>query len=286
MQICVMNPDGSDVSVVSDPEIESESPAWSNDGSTLMFRAEGRWFVADSNGLGVRPWEDPTRLLWRVSPDETSYVNQEVHDLRIFVTPVGQERDGVGRRPVLESPELCCSTFRWSPDSRFLLFYKGLGQCSALWKIEVATLEETALTGPESPNKNSAFCPEYDSATWSPDGTSILMMDYEGLGPDPRPYLIDPDGSNLRPLLAENPFDDPEWMAGRAVWSPDGRGVLLNIISVPAMVQQLPTLYVVPVSKPKLIPIPFPITAVIVDLAWAPDSPTLNPLPDEDIDAV
>ncbi len=285
MQICVMDPDGSNLTVVSDASTEAESPGWSYDGSTLMFRSDFTWFVTDASGSNIRPWDDPTRLLWRMSPDDTQYVNQSVHEMPVYVTPVGEEREGPGRRAVIDD-DYCCSTFRWSPDGKFLLFYKGLDTCSSLWKVEVATRLQTPLTGPGSPNEGSGFCAEFDSARWSPDGSTILVMDYEGLGPDSRPYLIDPDGSNFRPVLAEDPFDDPEWMAGAAVWSPDGRAVLMNIISVPGMVKQAPTLFVVPVAAPRLIPVPFPMTAVVVDLAWAPDAPTLNPLPDEDMDAV
>lgn len=282
MQICIMNPDGSDLKAVTPLDQEAEYPGWTWDGSMLFFFTEGRWNVADPDGSNVRPWTDPTDLPWRRSPDGTMYVNLTVHDLGFFVTRVGEERRGPSRRLMTDDPEHCCSTFRWSPDSKSLLFYKGLDDCSTLWKIDVATLEQTPLTGPGSPSADVPICVEFDSALWSPDGSTIMVTDFEGLSDDYRTYLMDADGSNIRPLFADGTFDDPAYMVGAAAWSPDGRYVMADIVfsSKPG------GLFVTSVADGSILAVPAPFLGALVYLAWAPEAPTLQPLPDQDIDAV
>lgn len=284
IEICVMNIDGSGLVRVSPPDVEAESPGWIEGGERIVFRMQHQWFVVNPDGTNLQPWTDPTNLVWRASPDGTQYVNKSLHDTHVYLTPVGQKRKGPGRRPVLN--DVFGDTFVWSPDGQFLLFNKGPGACPSLWKIDVATLEQTAITGPDSPSAGNGFCALTDTHTWSPDGSTILVQDYEGIQPDSHPYLVDPDGSNLRPLVTENFFDDPEWFSSDVVWSPDSKYVFIDVISTEAFLKQAPTRLVVRVADGLVKSVPWKATTVMIDLMWAPTAPELAPGPDEDVDAV
>jgi len=283
-QICVLNLDGSDPVLVSPADVDAESPGWIEGGKRIVFRMQGRWHVVNPDGSNLQPWTDPTNLVWRLSPDGTQYINQSLHDNHVYLTPVGQERKGPGRRVILD--DAFSATFRWSPDGRFVLFHKGPGNCPALWKVDVNTLEQVALTGPESPSGAKGFCSSPGMESWSPDGSAIMVFDYEGLRPDTHPYLVDVDGANLRPLANGNFFDDSEWFAQGAVWSPDGKYVMVDVLSVEALLKQAPARLIVRVADGLVKPINWKSPTVIVQLMWAPDAPELRPIPDEDMDRV
>lgn len=283
-QICVLNLDGSGPVLVSPKDKFAISPGWIDGGKRIIFRMDGRWYVVNPDGSNLEPWTDPTILPWRLSPDGTKYINQSVHDQRVYVTPVGQERDGPGRRAILD--DAFGDTFRWSPDSRFVLFTTGDSNCPELWKVDVTTLEQFPLTGPKSVNRDSGFCSDPNWATWSPDGSAIMAFDYEGMQPDTHPYLMDPDGGNLRRLVTTDFFDDPDWFAVGAAWSPDGKYVFVDVLSTPAMVKQELTRLIVRVEDGLVKPINWFSPVVIPQVMWAPDAPELKPDPDEDMDAV
>jgi Tol biopolymer transport system component len=286
LAICVMNPDGTGLVRVSEPGVMAESPGWMDDGETVMYRSNFQWFVVGADGSGRRPWSDPTMLPWRVSPDGKSYIYEIVHDANIYMIPVGQERGGPGERSIVESYDIFTSGVRWSPDSSAVLVYKGPEDCPELWKIDVLTLKQTQLTGPGSPSEDVPLCADPNYASWSPDGRSILLADYEGVGPDPRPFVMNVDGSDLRPLVTDDFFDDPEWMMTDAVWSPDGRYVLIDVISTPGLVAGKPRLHVIRLSDGRILSVPLDPTVSVFDMVWMPEAPSLQPLVDEDIDAV
>ena len=288
MEICVMRPDGSGLIRVSEPEIDAESPAWTLDGETVMYRSNFQWFVVDADGANRRPWDDPTYLPWRVSPDETMYVSTFVHDDQVYVTPVGEVRESEQSRPFLSRADdyFSTSAFRWSPDSRHVLYHAGSSDCPALWKVDVVTLERMPLTGPGSPNADVPLCVLDDAASWSPDGSTILVVDYEGFSADSRPYLMDADGANLRPLVADGFFADPEWLLTDAAWSPDGRFIMIDVLSTPEMIEGGTSLHVVRIADGLVTPIPIEFVSAIIDLAWMPEAPAVAPLVDEDLDAV
>ena len=288
MEICVMRPDGSGLIRVSEPEIDAESPGWTPDGESVMYRSNFQWFVVDADGANRRPWDDPTYLPWRASPDETMYVSTFVHDDQVYLTPVGEVRESERSMPFLSRADdyFSTSAFRWSPDSRHVLYHAGSSECPALWKVDVVTLDRVPLTGPDSPNRDVPLCVLDDAASWSPDGSTILVVDYEGFGPDSRPYLMDSDGSNFRPLITDDGFGDPEWMVTDVAWSPDGRYIMVDVLSTPLLMAGEPSLHVVRIADGLVTPIPTGFVSAIVDLAWMPEAPAVAPLVDEDLDAV
>lgn len=288
MEICVMRPDGSGLIRVSEPEIDAESPGWTLDGESVMYRSNFQWFVVDADGANRRVWDDPTYLPWRVSPDETMYVSTFVHDDQVYLTPVGEVRESERSSAFLSRADdyFSTSAFRWSPDSRHVLYHAGSAECPALWKVDVVTLERMPLTGPGSPNRDVPLCVLDDAASWSPDGSTILVVDYEGFGPDSRPYLMDSDGSNFRPLIGDDVFDDPEWMVTDVAWSPDGKFIMVDVLSTPELMAGEPSLHVVRIADGLVTPIPTGFVSAIVDLAWMPEAPAVAPLVDEDLDAV
>ncbi|MEN9800971.1 MAG: hypothetical protein RLZ37_96 [Actinomycetota bacterium] len=286
IEICVMNPDGTGLVRVSEPEVDAESPGWTYDGETVMYRSNFQWFVVGPDGSGRRPWDDPTRLPWRISPDGRSYLYELLHDQNVYLVPVGQERGGADARTVLTSEEAYITGLRWSPDSSSFLYYEGTDTCPTLWKVVVTSGERIQLTGPGSPSEDVPLCAHLGSASWSPDGSTILLADFEGVYLDPRPYLIDADGTDLRPLVADDFFDDPEWMMTDASWSPDGRYIMIDVVSVVGLMQGEPGLHVIRLSDGLVVPVPIDTVTTIIDMSWMPEAPDLKPIPDEDIDAV
>jgi Tol biopolymer transport system component len=115
-------------------------------------------------------------------------------------------------------------------------------------------------------------CAEFSSARWSPDGSTILFHDYDGVRTGTTPYLMDANGRNLRPLLPDGSVSDSEWMALGSAWSRDGRVVVLGIVE--SMTQGT---YLVPLdgNSPVRIGGPEEIAlAMATQFAWAPAPPS------------
>lgn len=284
-EICVMKPDGSELIRVSDPNFDAQWPGLSYDGSTVIYRSNGQWFVVDLDGSNLRPWEDPTNLAWRVSPDGTKYVNTTKFDPRVYLSPVGEVRNGPSRIEIVpREADAYATSHRWSPDGRYVLYHAGSGDCFDLWKVDVTSFERFQLTGAGAPSDAAGICAQPNQVSWSPDGSTILAMDFTDRISF-RPYLFDADGTNLRPLIADGYFEDPEWLTTDAAWSPDGRFIMIDALSVPEMQRQQPTLRVVRVADGLVKPIPLDVPISFIDIVWMPEAPSMSPGPEEDIDA-
>jgi hypothetical protein len=287
-EICVMKPDGSGLVRVSEPDVDAGWPGLTYDGSTVIYRADFQWFVVGLDGSNLRRWEDPANLLWRVSPDGTRYVSTSLDDPGVIsVSPVGELRKGPGRVEIVPREVNAYNTaYRWSPDGRFVLYHTGSGDCFDLWKVDVVTLERFQLTGAGASGDAALICAQTNFSSWSPDGSTITVMDFEGLSSEHRPYLIDADGTNLRPLFADGYLEDPEWMAIDTAWSPDGRYIMIDVASVSELQRGEPTLRVVRVADGLVKPIPLGVVISFIDIVWMPEAPSISPGPEEDVDAI
>jgi Tol biopolymer transport system component len=108
----------------------------------------------------------------------------------------------------------------WSPDGTKIAFSSDRADGRAIWVMNADGSDQVRVT-PISPNNAS-------EPSWSPDGSTIAF--YSG-SPEPGGegegvYLIDVDGSNLRPLLLVGEHD-MTW-AATPIWSPDGSTMLIR----------------------------------------------------------
>jgi Tol biopolymer transport system component len=230
LQVCIMNPDGSDLKVASNPKGDADYPGWSYDGSKLLFGIEGGWAIVNADGSNrhVRkeneiptPYQSPDGK-WRL------YGRELVPGL--FIAPIDQKK---GRR-LIKVPEYCCLRGNWSPDSRFVLYTAyddAARKCMQLWRIDIESGQTFKITGKGTPSESRKVCVFPDSAKWSPDGSTILFEEDGTISDHYRLHLVDPDGANPRSLLAEDSFGDVNWDTSAFAWSPDGKAIMFGVVT-------------------------------------------------------
>lgn len=266
MQVCLVDPDGTDLVLASDPGLDAGYPGWSNDGSVVYFVDERGTVYVNADGSGQRVRGRGEAPFPGESPDGTWVVYTPYGDPGFAIEPAG----GGDRIDVVTSPDACCQIARWSPDSRSLVhtqFEPGAEVCAQLWRVDIDTLATMPLTGPGSVNEEAVLCVETDSGRWSPDGSAILFTTEDPATGTARPYVVLPDGAGLRPLVPDGVFDDPEWLLGSIAWSPDGRAVMFS-----AFVGISVGLYVMTPDGSTVLEVDLPAQSVagLADIAWAP----------------
>ena len=171
-EIYTMQPDGDDVSRLTNDAASNSQPTWSPDGRQIAFTS-GAYRPADG-----------------------------AHD--VFIA----DADG-GEIERLSSTSTHESDPAWSPDGLKLVFSRmatGAGQVeySDLYTVDLSTGETRRLTRTAQVDERGA--------TWSPDGTKIAFqrIDWSQDNFEHGIYVIDADGSGLRRLTEEQDFT-PSW---------------------------------------------------------------------------
>jgi len=211
-EIYSINPDGTEVSRLTNDPAYDLYPAWSPDGEMIAFissRAPAGIYTMGANGENVTfvrsgfdpSWSaDGTKILfvpdggecgvgtggvWKMNPDGT---NQEF----IACGPSGPGEDGEAG-PV------------WSPDGKYIAFGADLAEFD-LFRVDADGANRVTLT--DSPNELDSF------PNWAPDGSKIAF------GRDPFTqadiWTMNPDGTGQAPLIT-NPSPDEN-----PAYSPDG----------------------------------------------------------------
>ena len=189
--------------------------SWSPDGSFVVYSHSANgpldiFIQATAGGDPVRLVQseyDDYMPAW--SPDNRWIAfGRTVEDAIFLVPPLG----GAIRHlaDIGYPPPLSLGPTPWSPDGQRLVFSRRDGTGSALWIIDVATGQETRLTG--GPEVNDGF------ATWSFDGQSIAF-DRAARG-KVGIFVIPAQGGEPRQIYEET-ADFPE-----LGWSPDNRSVV------------------------------------------------------------
>jgi serine/threonine-protein kinase len=205
-----------------------QGPSWSPDGSMITYShiAGGDADVATLSAAGGDPHiltgDSPAdEFLVRWSPDgsKIAFVSDRGAGTDIYwISPTGGaerkiaethipflERMGAWSRALGDNP--------WSPDSEELLFSRleDSGHV-ALWKVNLATGEQTRLTDPP-PGADDL------GATWSTDGQTILFERIErGLS---ALWSLPADGSGEPARIVEEPI------FGHVAWFPDSERIVL-----------------------------------------------------------
>ena len=221
---------------------------------------------ADGTGLATRTvWDNPSQA---TAPDGMLAVSSLYQEPGFWLRPANSTRDNPQWQPITYSWNDCCEP-RWSSDSSRLLYSQTVdsGECNPIWSVEVTTGATTAIAGPGALAEGGGACPYLDSGRWSPDGSSVLFLD---VGPDgdlSEPWIVQRDGSGLRPLLADTSVLPDGWWTVSMAWSPDGSAVAMLLVH-----NMGSALYIVAADGSEAIElpdVPFGVESAL-EVAWAP----------------
>ena len=140
-----------------------------------------------------------------VSPDGTQVAWGGVGGIVVMNADGSGRRSLVGPGPTSASPS-------WSPDGMQVAYVDTDGTTADIYVVYV-----DGRSAPQRLTVGGAYDP-----AWSPDGSTIAFSRLYGPEPTRELWLIDPTGSNLRPLGATGVIQ-----LG-ASWSPDGQSILYD----------------------------------------------------------
>jgi TolB protein len=215
-RIWTVDPDGANEA----PLTYGEYPSWSADGRRLALSYRGFVITTHADGgdralllVGAVPSWSPggTRLAFTRS----AHFGFEPQNADIFT--VGADGTGVvnliGDPPGSSTPSE--NEPVWSPDGSRIAFTSSRGSGPGIHTIGADGEARKTLT-----SGHRDFFPD-----WSPDGRHIVFQRYVvagGAWDDSDIYVMNSDGSNVRPVIA-SPKNDQD-----PVWSPDGTKIAFS----------------------------------------------------------
>jgi TolB protein len=192
--IWVMDADGQNLRRLTTSRKGDHLPAWSPDGSTIMFnRGEDIYTIAAGGGQLRRLTFDHHSECPAWSPDGR----------RIAFTRSGwiyvMDADGSNVRRVTYSTYQGDLWPTWSPDGRTIAFTrKG----------------KIALVGADGGPVTMLAVPEGETPRWLPNGQGIVYAAYAPTFNHKQLVLISPDGSNVQVVTHPGKYDDDGWPSG------------------------------------------------------------------------
>jgi hypothetical protein len=199
-----MNPDGTDVTRLTNNPGADWAPAWSADGTKIVFKYNNDILVyADGTGQ-VTTGRQGSEPSW--SPDGTKIVFSQGG--LYTMNPDGTGVAGLtnhGPPDIDEGPV-------WSPDGSKIAFSRRSGNSNwaDLYTINPNGTGETRITD------NSAMGERDVVPDWSPDGTKLVFSGFGGGGSDADIYEMNADGTGKAHITSGTSYDT------YPAWSPDG----------------------------------------------------------------
>jgi Tol biopolymer transport system component len=195
------------------------APSWSPDGTLITFsnNKDGNMDLfmmstagGDPKQLTQTPYDE---VAPRWSPDfrYLAYAADPGTGASVYLIPAlgGQERKladtGLPSLERFADSLQVLGSVPWSPDGQELLYSKATPSGgTAVWKINIATRQESQLTLP-GPGESD------NNATWSYDGTRIAFDRIGGEGYSL--WVVPAAGGNARLISKENAFGSSSWSA-------------------------------------------------------------------------
>ncbi len=197
--------------------------AWAPAGDRIAFAAgklegDSVVYVANADGTGLAQITE--RSLYASAPawspdGRTIAVRGGLYDNEQGIYLVNADGGGVRRLTSGQHILNRHSLPTWSADGSKLLFYAGISGSEDVWVINVDGSDEHPLMKTGFP---------YDEIwpRWSPDGSSIAFVRLDHREETGTVYIMNADGSDLRPV-SEARVDGP------VEWSPDGTRILARL---------------------------------------------------------
>ena len=213
----LMDPDGSNPVCLLDTPQADTAPAWSPDGTQLVFGGGDDLYVADADGSdltllldgeGTNRFSNPD---W--SPDGDSIVFSATQEDREEPDIMAIDSTGRDLRTLISSGErfVFVDEPQWSPDGRHILF---LADDSSGWR-------DLYLMRPDGSDVQLLLQRGFDldgsGLGWSPDGKLIA---FQGDRDGGCLYVVDASGKDVRRLV-EGCSEGVD-----LTWSPDSRTIL------------------------------------------------------------
>jgi Tol biopolymer transport system component len=201
--INIANADGSGVRELDDPGSSDLEPAWSPDGTQLVYvgftkdNPQGDVYIVNADGSGRRQLTQdshdyntfPISPAWSPDGRWIAYIRED--GVLSLIHPDGSDRHDLGGDGTAAAPS-------WSPDGTEIAFAaSGRGNSSGNYDdIYVMPADDSSAAR----DLTNTLAPEGD-ATWSPDGTKIVYT-VSSKGTDHGDlYVMNADGSHRRPLV-------------------------------------------------------------------------------------
>jgi Tol biopolymer transport system component len=246
--IFVMNPDGTGIVNLTNNEAWDKAPAWSPDGSRIVFVREVSTdpesspvetiFLMDADGANVMHLTEGANPSWSPQGNRILFERDTgpckspcmrsggtgTSRIDIFVINV----DGTGETNLTNAPSWD-STPAWSPDESRIVFasnrHESPDSCDDETRLEDCNLEIWAMNLDGSNPVRLTYEPGIDAfPDWSPDGTRIVFHTARDgnlpTGEGFEVYVMNADGTNQTNLTNHPSLD------ALPNWSPDGTRIV------------------------------------------------------------